>query len=59
MTNTMKMKSAIEILKEKGISGIGKVRTYVSEANSNEVDIMSEAGRYCTVNIKSRSIKNL
>jgi len=59
MTNTEKMKLAIEILKEKGISGIGKVRAHVSETDRNEVDIMSEAGHYCTVNIKTRSIKNL
>jgi len=53
MTNTII--SAMEILKESGAKG--KFRAYVSETNKNEVDIFTEAGFYCTINIKTRNIK--
>ena len=53
MTNTIR--TAMQILKESGAKG--KFRAYLSEANKNEVDIFTEAGFYCTINIKTGKIK--
>jgi len=57
MPNTQdKIRSAIEIFKSKLPDVKGKFRAYVSERNTNEVDIFSETGLYCTVNVRSRRV---
>lgn len=59
MSNQKKFNKAIEILKANGITGLGKCRAYASDANSNEVDIHTADGYYCTINIKSGKIKGI
>ena len=52
-----KIKSAIEIFKAKLPEARGKFRAYASHSNANEVDIHSEDGLYCIINVKSRTAK--
>ena len=56
MTNTERFQKAIEILKAAGVKGIGRIRGYISETNKNNVEIVTEAGPYCVVNIKTGRI---
>lgn len=58
MSAQEKILKAVEILKATR-PGIGKIRPYVSEANSNEVIVNTESGYYCTVNIRSRAVKGV
>jgi len=59
MTNNMKIRTAIEILKKNLPELSGRFRGCVSEHNGNVVDIFSESGLYCTVNIRSQAIKGI
>jgi len=54
-----KIKSAIDIFKSKLPDVKGKFRAFVSESNSNEVDIFSETGLYCTVNVRSGMLRGV
>ena len=56
MTPKEKIEKAIEIIKSIGISGLGKCRAY---ANGNSVEIFTEDGYYCTVNVKSRAVRGI
>ena len=56
MANKEKMEKAIEIIKAIGISGLGKCRAYVT---GNNVEIFTDDGYYCTVNIRSRAVKGV
>jgi hypothetical protein len=60
MANTHdKIKSAINIFKSKLPEAKGKFRAYISEQNANVVDIFSETGLYCSVNVRSGVIHGL
>jgi len=59
MSTNEKIAAAVEIFKAKMASVHGKFRAYVSEANANEVDIFSDEGLYCTINIRSRMVKGI
>jgi len=54
MTNNMKIATAIEILKSEGAKGQFKAR--VSELNSNVVEMFSESGYYCSINVRSGKV---
>ena len=56
MTNE-RIRIAVEIFKTEMDGAKGKFRAYQSESNSNEIDIFSESGLYCTVNVISKRIK--
>ncbi|MDR1688300.1 MAG: hypothetical protein LBS21_06780 [Clostridiales bacterium] len=58
MTDREKKIAAINIFKE-SFPGLTGFSLYISEANSNEVDFIGEAGLYCTINIRSRRIKGI
>jgi len=55
--NNTKIEQAIEILKSTSVTGIGKCRAYVSETNANDIEIFTESGYYCTINVRSRMIR--
>ena len=57
--NNQKIQRAIEIFKSKLPEAKGKFRAMVSEANGNIVEIFSEAGLYCSVNIRSGNISGI
>jgi len=54
-----KTQRAIEIFKAKLPDAKGNFKAYASESNQNEVDIFSDDGLYCTVNVKTEKIKNI
>ena len=56
MTNIQK---AIEIFKTKLPEARGKFRPIVSERNANVVEFFCEDGLYCSVNVRSGSIKGI
>ena len=55
MTNN-KIQAAIEIFKAKLPEAKGKFRAMVSETNGNVVEVFSEDGLYCTVNVRSGAV---
>lgn len=55
MDKKEKIQKSIEILKKSGAKG--NFRAYLSEKNSNEVEIVGETGLYCIINIKNGKIK--
>ena len=57
--NEQKISKAIEIFKSELQGAKGKFRAHVSDANGNEVDIFSEDGYYCTINVRSGRIKGI
>jgi len=57
MSKSQKVKAAVEIFKAEMAGAKGRFRAYASDDNANEVDILSEAGLYCVVNIRSGRIK--
>ena len=59
MNSNDTIKTAIEIFKGGMPGAKGKFRACVSERNRNDVDIFSEAGLYCTVNVRSGMIKGV
>ena len=57
MANTQdKIRSAIDIFKSMLPDVKGKFRAYMSENNANVVEIFSESGLYCTVNVRSGKV---
>lgn len=59
MNMTDKLQKAIEIFKAKLTGVHGSFNASASESNSNEVEIYSEEGLYCTINIRSGRIKGI
>jgi len=59
MKNTNdKITTAIEIFTNKFPDFEWWYAPYSSEVNGNEIDIFTEDGLYCTVNVKNKKIKN-
>ena len=56
---TNKIQTAIGIFKSKLPEAKGKFRAAVSGANGNIVEIFSEDGLYCTVNVLSGAVKGM
>jgi len=54
-----KIEKAVEIFKTNYPDFKWWYAPYVSEANGNCVDIFTEDGLYCTINIRSGNIKNI
>ena len=60
MKNNDKLDKAIAIFKEAMPDAKGRYKAYISETNSNEVEIFQAGfGYYCTVNIRSRKLKDI
>jgi len=57
MSNTIQ--KAIEIFRAKLPEAKGKFSAFTNEHNANLVDIFSESGLYCTVNVKSATVKGV
>jgi hypothetical protein len=57
MSDREKKLAALEIFKT-SFPGLTGFRLDISEANGNEVDFIGADGLYCTINIRSRKIKN-
>ena len=56
---TSKIQTAIEVFKAKLPEAKGKFRAMVSETNGNVVEIFSESGLYCTVNVRSGAVSGV
>lgn len=54
-----KIQKAIQIFKSEMPEAKGKFNAHSSESNSNEIDIFSESGLYCTINVQSGRVKNI
>lgn len=52
-----KIQKAYEIFKSTLSEAKGKFKAVESKANSNEVDIYTDDGLYCTINIRSGKVK--
>ena len=54
-----KIQTALKLFKELLPEVKGKFRAMISERNGNEVDIFDDSGLYCTINIRSRTVKGI